>query len=170
MEARLQARIATGYSGRTAAGYCWSWSKPKAGYLFPDVQIGIRECPWNNPKDTRVGDAPGRPFWATDPDGFDQVGCIYTAQGFEYDYGGVIMGPDLVWRTDRWVPQPDRDHDSQVKRGTPAEFDSAVRNTYQVLLTRGLRAPPVMSTDAETQAMLRALVSHTSSRLVGDRQ
>ncbi|MDQ3401970.1 MAG: DUF2075 domain-containing protein, partial [Actinomycetota bacterium] len=118
MEAGLQSRITAGYSSRIAAGYCWSWSKPKVDYLFPDVKIGTWERPWNNPKDTRVGDAPGRPFWATDPDGFDQLGCIYTAQGFEYDYSGVIMGPDLVWRTDGWVAQSDRSHDTQVKRGT----------------------------------------------------
>ncbi len=158
MEARLQSHITAGYSSRIAAGYCWSWSKPKVDHLFPDVRIGDWERPWNNPKDTRVGDAPGRPFWATDPDGFDQVGCIYTAQGFEYDYGGVIMGPDLVWRGDHWVAQPDRSHDTQVKRGTAAEFDSAVRNTYKVLLTRGMRGTTVMSTDPETQALLGTLI------------
>ncbi|MGW7054495.1 DNA/RNA helicase domain-containing protein [Streptomyces sp. NPDC054888] len=46
------------------------------------------------------------PSWlrATDPDGFGQVGCIYTAQGFEYDWSGVILGEDLGWRQDRWLP------------------------------------------------------------------
>ena len=47
--------------------------------------------------------APPAPLWATDPAGFSQVGCVYTAQGFEYDWNGVIFGPDFVWRTDRWV-------------------------------------------------------------------
>ena len=100
-------RMARGYPSRIAAGYCWNWSKPKADFLFPDVQIGDWKRPWNNPKDTQVGDAPGRPFWASDPAGFDQVGCVYTAQGFEYDYGGVIFGDDLVWRTDRWEARPE---------------------------------------------------------------
>ena len=45
-----------------------------------------------------VGGAPPAALWATDPAGFGQVGCVYTAQGFEYDYAGVILGPDLVWR------------------------------------------------------------------------
>jgi DUF2075 family protein len=35
--------------------------------------------------------------------GFDQVGCVYTAQGFEYDWSGVIIGPDLVARHGRTV-------------------------------------------------------------------
>ena len=29
-------------------------------------------------------------FWASDPNGINQVGCVYTAQGFEFDYVGVI--------------------------------------------------------------------------------
>ena len=128
-----------GYPSRIAAGYCWNWSKPKGDFLFPDVKIGDWKRPWNNPKDTNVGDAPGRPFWASDPAGFDQVGCIYTAQGFEYDYGGVIFGDDLVWRTDRWVARPEYNKDNQVRRADPDAFDTAIRNTYKVLLTRGMR-------------------------------
>ena len=127
MEVRLRAQVGNGYSSRISAGYCWSWSKPKADYLFPDVKIGLWERPWNNPKDTRVGSAPGRPFWASDPAGFDQVGCIYTAQGFEYDYSGVIIGPDLVWRTDHWEARPEHSRDSQVRRATHSDFDQAVR-------------------------------------------
>jgi len=79
--------------------------------------------------------------------------------GFEYDYSGVIMGPDLVWRDGRWVARPDRSHDSQVKRGTAEEFDRAVRNTYKVLLTRGMRGTLVYSTDRETQELLETLIT-----------
>ena len=83
---------------------------------------------------------------------------MYTAQGFEYDYAGVIMGPDLVWRTGEWVAQPDKSFDTQVKRGSTREFDRAVRNTYKVLLTRGMRGTTVYSTDSETQDLLHSLV------------
>lgn len=43
--------------------------------------------------------------WAYRPEGVHQVGCIYTAQGFEFDYIGVIFGPDLVYDPlhTRWV-------------------------------------------------------------------
>ncbi|WP_090972537.1 DUF2075 domain-containing protein [Nocardioides exalbidus] len=158
MELRLRARLDRGFSSRIAAGYCWSWSKPKGDILFPDVQIGDWKRPWNNPKDTKVGAAPGRPFWASDPAGFEQVGCVYTAQGFEYDYSGVIFGDDLVWRTDRWEARPDRSKDNQVRRAAPDDFDRAIRNTYKVLLTRGMRGTLVYSTDAETQDFLASLI------------
>ena len=94
MEARLATLLNRGYSARIAAGYCWEWSSPSGSELKADVRIGDWSRPWNNPKDTKIGDAPGRPYWALDPAGFHQVGCIYTAQGFEYDYSGVIIGPD----------------------------------------------------------------------------
>jgi len=156
LEGRLRTFLAAGYSSRISAGYCWPWSQPKVDFLFPDIKIGGWERPWNNPKESRVGDAPARSFWASDPGGFDQVGCIYTAQGFEYDYSGVIIGPDLVWRDGHWVARPEHSKDSQVRMAGPAEFDRAVRNTYKVLLTRGMRGTIVYSVDAETQEMLVA--------------
>ena len=159
MEDRLRSMLDSGYAARMAAGYCWNWSEPiKGGGLVADVQVGGWRKPWNNKKQTSHAGAPGTPFWASDPAGFEQVGCVYTAQGFEYDYSGVIIGPDLVWRRDAWVARPEFSHDSQVKRGTATEFDHAVRNTYKVLLTRGMRGSTVLSTDAETQELLESLV------------
>ncbi|MFW6598785.1 DNA/RNA helicase domain-containing protein [Propionibacteriaceae bacterium Y2011] len=159
MEMMLRRRLDTGYGARMAAGYCWSWSDPiPGGGLKADVRIGDWSRPWNNKKDTSHGGAPGTPYWASDPAGFGQVGCVYTAQGFEYDYAGVIMGPDLVWRNDHWEARPSDSKDSQVKRGTPEEFDRAVRNTYKVLLTRGMRGTAIFSTDAETQELLTSLI------------
>lgn len=162
MEAGLQQMLQQGFGARMAAGYCWPWSDAKPGQpLRMDVHIGDWSKPWNNKKETAHEGAPGTPFWASDAAGFGQVGCVYTAQGFEYDYAGVIIGPDLVWRADRWEARPDRSHDSQVKRASPEAFDRAVRNTYKVLLTRGMRGATVYSTDPETQAKLRELIPDT---------
>ena len=158
MEARLARYISEGYSSRIAAGYCWDWSKPKADVLLDDVRIGSWHRPWNNPKDTKVGEAPGRPYWAMDPAGFSQIGCIYTAQGFEYDYSGVIFGGDLVWRGNHWVGQPERSRDNQVRKASPEDFLRVVKNTYKVLLTRGMRGTVLYSTDPETQELFRSLV------------
>ncbi|MGD7788511.1 DNA/RNA helicase domain-containing protein [Propionibacteriaceae bacterium Y1700] len=158
MELRLRQRLDEGYGARMAAGYCWPWSDPIPGGLRPDVVIGDWRRPWNNKKASSHAGAPGTPYWASDAAGFEQVGCVYTAQGFEYDYAGVIIGPDLVWRGDRWVARPEHSHDSQVKRGTHEEFDRAVRNTYKVLLTRGMRGTAIYSTDPETQELLEQLV------------
>jgi len=159
MEGSLRQLLDRGYGARIAAGYCWDWSDPvKGGGLVADVQIGDWHKPWNNKKQTAHAGAPGTPFWASDPAGFEQVGCVYTAQGFEYDYSVVIIGPDLVWRGDHFVSQSDRSRDTQVKRGDSAQFDRAVRNTYKVLLTRGMLGSILYSTDSETQELLQSVV------------
>lgn len=148
-------------TARIAAGYCWPWSDPvrdeNGKRLVDDVVIGDWRRPWNAKDKGAVPGAPASHFWASDPRGFGQVGCIYTAQGFEYDWSGVILGDDFVRRGDRWVAQRDRSHDGQVKRATVEEFPALVRNTYKVLLTRGMKATAVYSTDPETQEFLERM-------------
>ena len=34
--------------------------------------------------------------WAIDSDSVNEIGCIHTAQGLEFDYVGVIIGKDLT--------------------------------------------------------------------------
>ena len=117
--------------------------------------------PWNLKGDRSVGDVPPAALWASDERGFSQVGCVYTAQGFEYEWNGVLLGPDLVWRTDRWVAVRSANRVSDfrsTKRVSDAEFDLLVRNVYKVLLTRGLRGVYLHSTDPETQRFLERLV------------
>ena len=87
------------------------------------------------------------------------MGCIYTAQGFEYDYSGVIFGPDLVWRDGGWVAQPEHSRDNQVRNAPLPEFERAIKNTYKVLLTRGMRGTYLYSTDSETQALFDRLIN-----------
>lgn len=162
LERWLASQQQAGYGARITAGYCWPWSDPRRdGTLVPDVQIGAWARPWNLKGDRAVGGAPPAALWATDPAGFDQVGCVYTAQGFEYDYAGVILGPDLVWRDDRWVSvrSSNKDPDFRnTKRVSDADFDRLVRNVYKVLLTRGLRGVGIYSTDPPTQDFLRRSV------------
>lgn len=162
MEDRLRQRSQAGFGARIAAGYCWPWSDPRPdGSLVPDVVVGGWARPWNLKGDRSVGGAPPAALWATDPAGFGQVGCVYTAQGFEYDWNGVVLGPDLVWRADRWVVQRVENKDPDFRSRTrvdDAEFDRLVRNVYKVLLTRGMVGTLLHSVDPETQALLGRLV------------
>lgn len=160
MEAFLDEQRAHGYGARISAGYCWKWTKkvPPGQALPADVVIGEWARPWNVFGDRAVAGAPPAALWATDPAGFGQVGCVYTAQGFEYDWSGVIIGPDLVWRGDRWVTDRTASKDPAFKKSTPdADVDQLIRNTYKVLLTRGMIGTVVYSTDPETRERLREL-------------
>lgn len=166
LEAFLDNHRSHGYSARMSAGYCWNWTKKvPAGQALPaDVVIGEWERPWNVFGDRSIAGAPPAALWATDPAGFGQVGCVYTAQGFEYDWSGVIIGPDLVWRGDRWITDRSASKDPVFKKSTPdADVDRLIRNTYKVLLTRGMIGTAVYSTDPETRQKLRSLTGATLS-------
>jgi len=168
LEQTLQRRLDAGYQARMAAGFCWPWSDPRPdGSLVPDVVIGDWSRPWNLRGDRAVGGAPPSALWATDPAGFGQVGCVYTAQGFEYDWNGVIIGPDFVWRDDRWVAVRNANKDPDFRSLTKVsgqQFDRLVRNVYKVLLTRGMIGTVIYSDDPETRAMLRSLVAASAAR------
>ncbi|QXJ26344.1 DUF2075 domain-containing protein [Actinomadura graeca] len=166
MEALLRSHHDQGRGARMTAGFCWRWSSPAAGApggemsLVPDVRIGDWARPWNVKGDRSVGDAPPSELWATAPGGFGQVGCVYTAQGFEYDWNGVILRRDLVYRNGRLVTRRAESHDPALKPSTVTdeEADALIRNTYKVLLTRGMVGTLIYSVDAETQAFLSRLV------------
>ena len=162
LERRLEEKRDAGFGARMTAGYCWPWSDPRSdGSLVDDVTIGSWSRPWNLKGDRSVGGAPPAALWASDPAGFGQVGCVYTAQGFEYDWNGVIIGPDLVWRTDRWVAvrPANRDPDFRnTKQVSDEEFERLVLNVYKVLLTRGMLGTLIVSVDPETQHMLQTLI------------
>ncbi len=162
LEEAIRRKAEEGYTARMTAGYCWPWSDPRPDEtLVPDVQIGTWARPWNLKGDRSVGGAPPAALWATEPGGIGQVGCVYTAQGFEYDWNGVILGPDLVWRDGRFVTirSGNRDPDFQnTKSINNARFDALVRNVYKVLLTRGMIGTSIYSPDPETRDALRRLV------------
>lgn len=157
LEQMIRGKAATGATARLVAGFCWPWSDPDdAGELVPDVRVGEWSMPWNAKSDAkRLG--PGIPksdFWASAKEGINQVGCVYTAQGFEFDYVGVIVGPDLVYRPMEggWKGQRDQSRDRVVRSGvTEQEFTDFVKSTYCVLLTRGGRGCYVYFMDAPTR-------------------
>jgi hypothetical protein len=157
LERMIRAHAAQGATARLVAGFCWPWSDPdEEGQLVPDVRVGEWSMPWNAKSEARrLG--PGIPksdFWASAKEGIDQVGCVYTAQGFEFDYVGVIFGPDLVYKPmdGGWVGQRDQSNDRVVRRGvTDQEFTDFVKSTYRVLLTRGLRGCYVHFVDVATR-------------------
>ncbi|WP_436842130.1 DNA/RNA helicase domain-containing protein [Streptomyces virginiae] len=165
LEDFLVAQREQGYSARMSAGYCWKWTTKitsSMNALPTDVVIGDWARPWNLYGDRALLGAPPAPLWATAPEGFGQVGCVYTAQGFEYDWSGVIIGPDLVWRTDRWVVDRTASKDPSFTKATSDDdVDRLVRNTYKVLLTRGMIGTVIYSTDSETREKLRSLIPPT---------
>ncbi len=109
--------------------------------------------------------APGIPkesLWAYYDGGVNQIGCIYTAQGFEFDYVGVIFGPDLVYVPEaaEWKGDKTKSHDTVVKRSGD-RFAQMVKNTYRVLLTRGMKGCYVYFMDKNTENFFRSRTERT---------
>ena len=150
-----------GFKARMTAGFCWKWSKkPKAdGTLHEDVQIDGFRRPWNaRPEATRLAKCiPKATLWANDPNGINQIGCIYTAQGFEFDYVGVIFGNDLVYNLDEqeWEGHPKNSGDPVV-RCSKDKFINLVKNTYRVLLSRGLKGCYIYFMDKDTERFFKS--------------
>ena len=109
-------------------------------------------------------------FWASGPGGIDQVGCISTARGFEVDYVGITFGEDLVYRPRQgWIGRKGFSHDRGLQRGTSDEESTRlVRNTYQVLLSRGLKGCYLYVTDARTRDFVERRIDRWSAELAAE--
>ena len=90
---------------RLGSRICWPWSDalPSGELVNDDPVVGDLAMPWNaKPESTKL--APGIPKVALLGDrsnGLQQVGCVYTAQGFESSSVGVIFGQDIKSTTQR---------------------------------------------------------------------
>ena len=146
-------------TARMTAGFCWPWSMPdKDGNLEDDVVIGGYKRPWNAKPEAKIlaKDIPVSNLWANDPNGINQIGCIYTAQGFEFDYVGVIIGNDLTYdfETQSWKGIPENSADTVVKRSKD-QFLQLTKNTYRVLLSRGMKGCYVYFLDKEAEKFFK---------------
>jgi len=165
LEDAIRKKVEEKSTARLAAGFCWPWSNPRSnGTLVDDVVIGDYVRPWNA-KSNSGSLAPGIPkesLWAYDSGGVNQIGCVYTAQGFEFDYVGVIFGADLVYEPEAadWKGDKTKSFDTVVKRSGD-RFTQLVRNTYRVLLTRGMKGCYVHFMDKNTENLFRSRVEHT---------
>ena len=71
----------------------------------------------------------------------------------------MIVGPDLIYRDGQLVTVRSASKDPALARGgvDEAQADQLIRNTYKVLLTRGMMGTVLYSTDAQTQRFLASL-------------
>ena len=174
LKKEIENKARAGYQARICAGYCWPWHSilTEEGCFYDDVEIitdekNVFRMPWNTyyiSRDKRIIAPPGYPesknTWATDPTGIKQVGCIYTTQGLEFDYIGVIVGPDFVIGSDgkiKTVPKEhkfsirDADDDSLFNKSDEELKDIFIRNIYRVLLTRGVKGCYVYFCDTKVR-------------------
>ena len=172
-ESLVEQNNVPGQTARLMAGFCWPWSSNVVnGDLVKDVKIGTFAMPWEtNDKVDRRSLRVSYPRWyewAYKPEGIKQVGCIYTSQGYEFDYAGVIIGPDLKYDPveDKIITDKSACKDPVLKR-TQKEatmtFDDYVRNIYRVLMSRGMKGCYLYVCDKELRKYLKELINEMKS-------
>ena len=136
------------------AGYCWDWiSEGKNNSNVHDIVIPEHnfEMSWN------LGNSQ---TWAIDSMSVNEMGCIHTCQGLEFDYVGVIIGDDLRYEDGHIVTDYTKraSTDQSLKginkiareEGQEKAYeiaDSIIKNTYRTLMTRGMKGCYVYCTD-----------------------
>ena len=132
-------------------------SVPAATFFFFQNNRG----PWNAKPDARIlaDGIPKLNLWAYDPNGINQIGCVYTAQGFEFDYAGIIFGNDLTYNFDQqtWNGHPEKSADNIVKR-SKNNFTELIKNTYRVLLSRGMKGCYIYFLDKDTEKFFKSRI------------
>lgn len=151
-----------GVSARLTSGFCWKWSQKldENGELVKDVKIGDFAMPW----ETHDKITPPKGYvkwyeWAYKPEGIKQVGCIYTAQGFEFDYVGVIVGSDLKYDkiNDCLIGNPAGTKDPILLRSKD-RFGEYVKNIYRVLMSRGMKGCYIYFIDKDVENYFKSRI------------
>lgn len=161
LERAILEKASQGFSARMTGGFCWQWSKELKpdGSLYEDVVIGNYRRAWNARPEARKlrKDIPKATLWAHDSNGINQIGCVYTAQGFEFDYVGVIFGNDLVYNFDdqKWHGLPSNSKDPAFRRAN-IKFIEFVKNTYRVLLSRGMKGCYIYFLHKDTERFFKS--------------
>ncbi len=152
----------TNNNARLVAGFCWTRNGKNADNQdYLDIKIDDFGMSWNLKH--------GEPF-AIRKNAINEIGCIHNVQGLEFDYIGVIIGPDLKYREGKIIT------DCKERASTEKSLyglyvlmkkdktyyqnlaDTIIRNTYRVLLTRGIKGCYVYSVDKELQKYLKKII------------
>lgn len=164
---------------RTLAGFAWPWETKKyihdnkarltamggpnrgknAANLLRlgqcDIAIGRERLVWNIRSKG----------WVTSPGAPDEIGCIHTSQGYDLNYCGVILGPDIRYdrTTGSIVFHPESFCDpfyrQNRRRISDAEIRTYIRNAYRTLMLRGIYGCFVYAVDDDLRAYLKQCVA-----------
>ena len=143
---------------RMVAGYCWNWIRDgKNNSDIHDIEIGDFGMSWN------LGSSS---TWAIDPESVNEIGCIHTCQGLEFDYVGVIIGEDLRYEDKIITDFTKRARTDQSIKGLKGLYkknkdealktaDRIIKNTYRTLLTRGQKGCYIYCVDDKLKEYLK---------------
>ena len=146
---------------RLLAGYCWNWivdGKNKSNVYditIPEYNFAMS---WN---------LENNQTWAIDSESINEIGCIHTAQGLEFDYVGVIIGDDLRYEKNQIITDVSKRAKTDqsikglktmsLKNPEKAKIiaDEIIKNTYRTLMTRGQKGCYIYCTNKNLSNYLK---------------
>lgn len=137
MRDEIRKRDAESGLSRLTAGYAWPW-KTKTDKTPYDIEIDGTSFRWNITQSD----------WIASPKSLDEVGSIHTVQGYDLNYAGVIIGPDLrfdplhglvIDRASYFDAKGKENNKTSGKTYSHFDLLRFISNIYAVLLTRGIR-------------------------------
>lgn len=148
-------KINTTSNSRMLAGDVFDWITKDDDNLY-DIEIGDIKLKWN--KDTSFSAQENQKY---------RVGHIDSVQGLEFDYVGLIIGNDLIYNpitkkieTNYLMHPINAGHFRRHGRKNPLKedlpmIDKIIRNTYNVLLKRGIKGCYIYCMDKNLSKYLK---------------
>ncbi len=137
---------------RLVAGYAWQWVSKNDGSRY-DIEIGGVRLRWNSVNED----------WVNSPNAAKEVGCIHTVQGYDLNYAGVIIGPEIIFdeRTQkiRVIRENYKDRNGHAGVEHEEELEKYVINIYKTLLTRGIKGTYIYVVDLALRRKISALIN-----------
>jgi DUF2075 family protein len=133
---------------RMVAGYAWEW-KSRNNSSAHDIEINGLKLVWNSTNQD----------WVNSKNAVNEVGCIHTVQGYDLNYVGVIIGPELSYDENKkeLLIKADNYKDANGWRGVtdPEELKRYIINIYKTLLTRGIKGTYIYVVDEKLRKFLK---------------
>lgn len=137
---------------RLLAGYAWEWKTKRNEAIDYDIEIDGTRLKWNSTTTD----------WVNSQNAVNEVGCIHTIQGYDLNYAGVIIGPEVSYDEVKKTIVIDKDKylDFNGRRGItdPRELDNYVKNIYKTLLTRGIQGTYVYVVDKKLRDYMKSYI------------
>lgn len=142
---------------RLVAGYGWKWVS-QGNKNIADFEIEGIPLTWNRTATD----------WINSKTSSEEVGGIHTVQGYDLNYAGVIVGPELSFdeANQKIVFVRDNYHDKKGKQNNPdkkfsdEELFGFVANIYRVFLTRGILGTYIYVVDPSLRKYLAQYFPH----------
>lgn len=157
MRAAIRAKDSEVGLSRLVAGYAWDWVSRRDPEAY-DIELDGERMRWNSTdKD-----------WINSRDSLEEVGSIHTVQGYDLNYAGVIIGPDLRIDSSGRIVASREDYRDKMGKLRTGSFSRGfsdddllvfIRNIYGVLLTRGMLGTYVYVCDPGLREWTRLLLN-----------